>query len=64
MSLFNMFQKFVRGLANHFTTEQVVEASHQKFNALWGNYKVLDLERPTLVENLLKCVLEFNTMNI
>ena len=65
MSLFNMFQKFVRGLANHFNSiQQVVEASHQKFNALWENFKVLDLERPTYGENLLKCVLEFNTMNI
>ena len=52
------------GQSLHNNSEQVVEASHQKFNVVWENYKVLDLERPTHGENLLKCVLEFNTMNI
>ena len=41
------------GASLFLTSEQVVEASHQKFNVFWERYKVNDLERPMHGENLL-----------
>ena len=45
------------------SSEQVVEASHSKFNNFWEQYKVVDFERPTHGEQLKECVLEFNSVN-
>ena len=45
------------------SSEQVVEASHSKFNHFWERYKVVDFERPTHGEQLKECVLDFNSVN-
>ena len=52
------------GKSLFLSSEQVVEASHAKFDKMWQRYKVLDLERETHGENLLKCVIDFNSKNI
>ena len=44
-------------------TEQVVEATHQKFSVFWERFKVLELEREKHGDQLLACVLEFNACN-
>ena len=39
--------------------------SHQKkFDQFWAKFKVLDMERDSHGENLLKCVIDFNTKNL
>ena len=52
------------GASLYLTSEQVVEASHQKFNVFWERYKVLDLERPMHGDNLLACDIDFNSCNL
>ena len=52
------------GASLYLTSEQVVEASHQKFSVFWERYKVLDLERPMHGDNLLACVIDFNSCNM
>ena len=52
------------GASLYLTSEQVVEASHQKFSVFWERYKVLDLERPMHGDHLLACVLDFNSCNM
>ena len=52
------------GKSLYFSSEQVLEASHAKFDKFWEKYKVLDFERESHGENLLKCVIDFNTKNI
>ena len=47
-----------------FSTEQVVEATHQKFAVYWEKYKVLKLESDAQGNRLLACVIDFNTSNI
>ena len=47
------------GASLFLSSEQVVEASHQKFNVFWESYKVNDLERPMHGENLLANRLQY-----
>ena len=47
-----------------FSSEQVVEASHQLFGKFWERYKVLDMESEVYGERFLSCVLDFNTANL
>ena len=48
----------------YLSSEQVVEASHAKFDQFWAKFKVLNMERESHGENLLKCVIDFNTKNL
>ena len=41
-------------------TEEVVEATHGKFDRIWSRYKVKKLEDPQHGENLLAAVLDAN----
>ena len=52
------------GKSLYLSSEQVVEASHAKFDQFWAKFKVLDMERDSHGENLLKCVIDFNTKNL
>ena len=45
-------------------SEEVVEATHSKFDKFWARYKVKDLEDPQHGENLLACTTDFNSTNI
>ena len=45
-------------------SEEVVEATHSKFEKIWAWYKVNNLEDPQHGENLLASVIDFNSMNI
>ena len=51
-----------RGL--FFQSEEVVEATHSKFETFWKRYKVLDVESEQHGRSLLECLLDFNTKNI
>ena len=51
-----------RGL--YYQSEEVVEATHAKFDTFWKRYKVIDVESLKHGERLLDCVLDFNTKNI
>ena len=44
--------------------EQVVEATHAKFEKFWSKYVVVDLESDVHGEKLLQCVIDFNSSNI
>ena len=58
-------QAIERSVASlYLTSEQVIEASHQKFSVFWERYKVLDLERPMHGDNLLACVIDFKSCNM
>jgi hypothetical protein len=52
------------GRSLFLSSEQVLEAAHQKFNIHWERYKVLDLNKPIHGARLLSCVLDFNSLNI
>ena len=45
-------------------SEQVVEATHAKFETFWSKYVVVDLESDVHGERLLQCVIGFNSSNI
>ena len=45
-------------------SEQVVEATHAKFEKFWLKYVVVDLESDIHGERLLECVIDFNSSNI
>ena len=47
-----------------FQSEEVVEATHLKFETFWKQYKVLDVESEQHGQSLLECMLDFNTKNI
>ena len=47
-----------------YQSEEVVEATHSKFETFWKRYKVLDVESEQHGKNLLECLLDFNTKNI
>ena len=47
-----------------YQSEEVVEATHSKFETFWKRYKVLDVESEQHGQNLLECLLDFNTKNI
>ena len=51
-----------RGLLGN--SEQVVEATHAKFEKFWLKYVVVDLESDIHGERLLECVIDFNSSNI
>ena len=44
--------------------EEVVEASHQRFQNFWNQYKFINLDSDTHGKNLLDCVIDMNTSNI
>ena len=44
-------------------SEQVVEATHAKFEKFWLKYVVVDLESDVHGERLLECVIDFNSSN-
>ena len=46
------------------SSEQVVEATHAKFEKFWMKYKVVDLESDSHGDRLLMCVIDFNASNI
>ena len=48
----------------YFSSEQVVEAAHAKFDKIWQRYKVTDLERDSHGDKLRNCVVNFNTKSI
>ena len=52
------------GKSLYFSSEQVVEAAHAKFDKIWQRYKVTDLERDLHGDKLRNCVVDFNTKNI
>ena len=45
-------------------SEEVVEASHAKFERIWTRFKVNKLEDPQHGKNLLAAVTEFNACNL
>ena len=45
-------------------SEEVVEATHSKFETFWKRYKALDVESDQHGQSLLECLLDFNTKNI
>ena len=45
-------------------SEQVVEATHAKFEKFWSKYVVVDLESDVHGERLLQYVIDFNSSNI
>ena len=47
-----------------YQSEEVVEATHSKFETFWKRYKVLDVQSEQHGQNLLECLLDFNTKNI
>ena len=47
-----------------FQSEEVVEATHSKFDIFLQRFKVIDVESEKHGERLLECVLEFNTKDI
>ena len=51
-----------RGLLGN--SEQVVGATHAKFEQFWLKYVVVDLESDIHGERLLECVIDFNSSNI
>ena len=52
------------GKSLYLSSEQVVEASHAKFDKKWERYKVLDLERDSHGTQVLQCVVDFNSKNL
>ena len=52
------------GKSLYFSSEQVVEAAHAKFDKVWQRYKVTDFERDSHREKLRNCVGDFNTKNL
>ena len=63
-----IFPRLLPGLASgkglFYQSEEVVEASHSKFETIWKRYKILDVESKQHGKNLLECLLDFNTKNI
>ena len=55
-------EKTGRGLQEG--SEEVVEATHSKFDRFWARYKVMDFEDPQHGTNLLACTTDFNSTNI
>ena len=47
-----------------YQSEEVVEATHSKFETIWKRYKILDVESKQHGKNLLECLLDSNTKNI
>ena len=45
-------------------SEQVVEATHAKFDVYWQRYKVVNMESESHGERLLNCVIDFVASNI
>ena len=44
--------------------EEVVEATHSKFDIFWQRFKVIEVESEKHGERLMECVVEFNAKNI
>ena len=44
--------------------EQVVEATHAKFDKMWQRYKVVDMEIESHGKQLLRCVVDFKSKNL
>ena len=61
-----VIQRTGKGL--FFQSEEVVEATHSKFDNFWQRFKVIDVESALTSEKhgerLLECVVEINTKNI
>ena len=53
-----VIQRTGKGL--FFQSEEVVEATHSKFDIFWQRFKVIDVESEKHGERLLECVVEFN----
>ena len=53
-----VIQRTGKGL--FFQSEEVVEATHSKFDIFWQRFKVIDVESEKNGERLLECVVEFN----
>ena len=47
------------GTSLYLSSEQVVEATHAKFEKSWQKYKVLDSESESHGQKLYNCVLDF-----
>ena len=52
------------GTSLYLSSEQVVEATHAKFEKSWQKYKVLDPESESHGQQLYNCVLDFNSKNL
>ena len=52
------------GKSLYLSSEQVVEATHAKFDQMWQRYVVLDEERESHGKQLLACIIDFNSKNI
>ena len=52
------------GKSLYIASEQVVEATHAKFDMFWQRYKVNDVERQSHGVKLLACVKDFNSKNM
>ena len=44
--------------------EEVVEATHSKFDIFWQRFKVIEVESEKHGERLMECVVEVNANNI
>ena len=51
------------GKSLYLSSEQVVEATHAKFDKMWNRYKVIDSEKESHGAQLLRCVKDFNSKN-
>ena len=47
-----------------FQSEEVVEATHSKFDIFWQRFNVIEVQSEKHGGKLLECVVEFNTKNI
>ena len=57
-----MPQKIERsGMSLFNGNEEVVEASHQKFEIFWSRYKIKQLDSDTHVKNILNCVIDLTS---
>ena len=45
-------------------SEQVVEATHAKFDKMWQRYKVVDMESESHGKQLLRCAVDFNSKKL
>ena len=52
------------GTSLYLASEQVVEATHAKFDKFWQKYKVLDPESESHGQQLYNCGLDFNSKNL
>ena len=49
----------ITGRGLHYQSDEVMEATHAKFDTFWRRYKVIDVESEIPGERLLECVLDF-----